>query len=98
MHSDGDILAIHPGYLKPMPKTLVNLDPEDKAWLDQEARRRKQPMTELVRQAVRSFRLREQNRSRPDLADVLQRTAGLWRQGDGLAWQQRLRDEWDRTE
>lgn len=81
-----------------MPKTLVNLDSEDKAWLDQEARRRKQPMTELVRQAVRSFRLREQNRGRPDLADVLHRTAGLWRQGDALAWQRRLRDEWDRAD
>lgn len=81
-----------------MPKTIVNLEPDDKAWLDQEARRRKLPMTELVRQAVHSYRLREQSRNRPELADVLQRTAGLWRRGDGLAWQKRLRDEWDRAE
>lgn len=79
-----------------MPKTLVNLDPDDKAWLDQEARRRKLSMTELVRQAVHAYRLREQHRDRPQLAEVLQRTAGLWRQGDGLAWQRRLRSEWDR--
>lgn len=78
-----------------MPKTLVNLDPDDKAWLDQEARRRKLPMTELVRQAVHSYRQREQNPARPALDDVLARTAGLWRQGDGLTWQQRLRGEWD---
>ncbi|MFZ5493208.1 MAG: ribbon-helix-helix protein, CopG family [Pseudomonadota bacterium] len=79
-----------------MPKTLVNLDPDDKAWLDQEARRRRLPMTELVRQAVHAYRLREQDRGQPQLADVLERTAGLWRHGDALAWQQRLRGEWDR--
>ena len=32
-----------------MPKTLVNLDESDKAWLDREARKRRIPMTELVR-------------------------------------------------
>lgn len=78
-----------------MPKTLVNLDPDDKAWLDQEARRRKLPMTELVRQAVHSYRLREQSQARPALDEVLALTAGLWRHGDGLAWQQRLRGEWN---
>ena len=78
-----------------MPKTLVNLDPDDKAWLDQEARRRKLPMTELVRQAVHSYRQREQSQARPALDEVLARTAGLWRHGEGLAWQQRLRGEWN---
>ena len=78
-----------------MPKTLVNLDADDKAWLDHEARRRNLPMTELVRQAVRSFRLRQDAQRKPSLVDALGRTAGLWRHGDGLAWQRRLRDEWD---
>ena len=77
-----------------MPKTLVNLDDTDKAWLDREARRRKLPMTELVRQAVRSYRVREESRRMPHLADVLAATAGIWRAGDGLAWQRLMRDEW----
>jgi hypothetical protein len=81
-----------------MPKTLVNLDPDDKDWLDREARRQQLPMTELVRRAVRSYRLREQARGRPALAQALASTAGLWRQGDGLGWQQRLRDEWGSDE
>jgi hypothetical protein len=81
-----------------MPKTLINLEHEDKAWLDREARRRQVPMTELVRQAVRSFRLTEESRQRPNLQQALARTAGLWRQGDGLIWQERLRGEWDRAE
>jgi hypothetical protein len=77
-----------------MPKALIDLDPDDMAWLDREAHRQRVPMVELVRQAVRAYRLREQSRCTPALGDVLARTAGLWRQGEGLAWQQRLRGEW----
>lgn len=77
-----------------MPKTHINLAADDKAWLDREAHRQHLPMTELVRRAVRSYRLREQSRSAPKLAAALARTAGLWRRGDALAWQQCLRGEW----
>ena len=79
-----------------MTKTLINLDDTDKAWLDREARRRNVPMTELVRQAVRSYRVREQQARKPSVANTLERTSGLWRQGDGLAWQERMRGEWSR--
>lgn len=78
-----------------MAKTLVNLDPEDKDWLDQEARRRHVPMTERVRQAVRSFRLREETAAQPTLKQAPAQTAGIWRNGDGLAWQLRQRGEWE---
>lgn len=44
------------------------------------------------------YRVREESRNLPSLTTALARTAGLWRQGDGLAWQNRLRDEWDRSE
>ena len=81
-----------------MPRTLINLDPDDKAWLDREARRQHVPMTELVRRAVRRYRVCEESRHQPGLAEALAHTAGLWKQGDGLAWQQRLRDEWSRGE
>lgn len=79
-----------------MTKTLINLDDADKAWLDREARRRNVPMTELVRQAVRSYRVREQQARKPSLRDALTQTSGLWRQGDGLVWQERMREEWSR--
>jgi len=54
---------------------------------------RKLPMTELVRQAVHGFRLRERSRDRTALVEALAQTAGLRRQGDGLSWQQRMRRE-----
>jgi hypothetical protein len=79
-----------------MPRTLINLDQDDKQWLDREAKARHLPMTELVRQAVRAFRIREESRARPPLQTILERTTGIWRSGDGLDYQQRIRDEWNR--
>ena len=81
-----------------MARTLINLDPDDKAWLDHEARLRNVPMTELVRQAVRGYRIRHENRGLTDLQAALRATAGIWRQGDGLHYQQRVRDEWNQRE
>lgn len=81
-----------------MARTLVNLDADDKAWLDREAARRGVPMTELVRQAVQAYRVREESRERPDLQSAIADTAGIWNAGDGLTYQQRLRSEWDRRE
>jgi hypothetical protein len=79
-----------------MPRTLINLDPDDKNWLDGEAKARNVSMTELVRQAVRAFRVREESLSHPTMHTALEQTAGIWRRGDGLAYQQHVRDEWDR--
>lgn len=80
----------------PVPRTVINIDPEDKRWLDHEARQRHMPMTELVRQAVRAYRVRAETLSRSDLQGALSRTSGIWRSGDGLAHQDRLRKEWNR--
>lgn len=79
-----------------MPRTLVNLDDDDKRWLDDEASRRHVPMTEMVREAVREYRARSQSLERYDLQGELARTVGIWKHGDGLAYQQRRREEWER--
>ena len=81
-----------------MARTLINLDPDDKAWLDREARNRNLPMTELVRQAVHGYRIRQESRGLTNLQAALERTAGIWSHGDGLNHQQQLRAEWDDRE
>lgn len=78
-----------------MPRTIVNLSEENKRWLDREARERQVSMTSLVSEAVSFYRMRAEAAGRPDLQSVLKDTAGLWQGGDGLAWQERLRGEWD---
>ncbi|TAK44035.1 MAG: CopG family transcriptional regulator [Betaproteobacteria bacterium] len=76
-----------------MIRTVISLDPEDKAWLDRAARRDGLPMTRLVQRAIR--RLREESEARPaGFERLLRETAGTWKRGDGLAWQRRLRREW----
>jgi|AntRauTorckE6833_2_1112554.scaffolds.fasta_scaffold62238_2 hypothetical protein len=76
-----------------MVRTVISLDPADKAWLDRKAREQEVPMTEIVRRAVR--RMREQEG--PDsLTTMLERTRGIWTEGDGLEYQLRIRREWDR--
>jgi len=77
-----------------MPRTIINLSDTDKEWLDRHSRRRRVSMTSLVSEAVEQYRLREESRGQPDLQSALRDTSGLWRQGDGLSWQHRLRDEW----
>ncbi len=76
-----------------MVRTVISLDPEDKAWLDAKARAERISMTELVRRAIR--RLREEERE-VSFEELLGRTAGTWTEGDGLEYQIRIREEWDR--
>ena len=74
-------------------RTVVSLDPEDKEWLDRKAQQEHVPMTELVRRAVR--RMREESTASPGAFETLLReTSGIWRAGDGLSYQRRLREEW----
>ncbi len=78
-----------------MQRTLINLDPDDKAWLDRVAREQDIPMTEVVRQAVRAHRLREESHGHQRLQQAIRDTRGIWRAGDGLDYQQAVREEWD---
>lgn len=75
-----------------MVRTIISLDDDDKAWLDERARREGVPMTELLRRAVRL--LRSIPEGEPTTEELLEQTRGLWRGGDGLEHQERLRDEW----
>ncbi len=78
-----------------MVRTIISLDPDDKAWLDRKARQEGVPMTRLVRRAVRRFR--KESESSPSRFDTLLReTSGMKSFGDGLKHQRRLRREWDR--
>jgi hypothetical protein len=77
-----------------MIRTLISLDPEDKLWLDRKAEEENVTMTELVRQAIRRYRVERETAS-PSLDRLLAETSGLWSREDGLDYQQRLRQEWE---
>lgn len=75
-----------------MTRTLITLDEQAKAWLAQQAKHEQVSMSEIVRRAI--DRLRADEARKAGLTEGIARTAGIWSQGDGLAWQNRLRDEW----
>ncbi len=79
-----------------MIRTLISLDDEDKTWLDRKAKEQGVTMAQLVRSAVKRYReQRDAMSAEPSLEQLLQRTAGSWKEGDGLAYQQSIRDEWE---
>jgi hypothetical protein len=79
-----------------MVRTVISLSRRDKEWLDRKAREDHVPMTRVVQVAVRRLR-EEQEATAPDFAEVLRRTSGLWpREEGGLAYQRRVRGEWNR--
>ena len=79
-----------------MVRTIISLDPEEKAWLDDMARRSGKPMTAVVREALARYRAQDGRRSKPPFGTLLEDTRGIWKRGDGLAWQKKLRREWDK--
>lgn len=79
---------------KTLVRTVISLRDRQKAWLDQQAALRRVSMSSLIRQAVAEFRVRESRRATVPFEDVLARTAGIWRAGDGLEYQERIREEW----
>lgn len=82
-----------------MIRTLISLDDEDKRWLDRKAKEEGMTMAQVVRTAVGRYREQcEREAPEPSLAELLRRTSGIARGGDGLEAQIRLRDEWERED
>ena len=76
-----------------MVRTVISLDEDEKRWLDRKAAEDGVPMTEIVRRALRLLRAQTPPPEWP-LSDLLEATRGIWKRGDGLAYQRRLRREW----
>lgn len=73
-----------------MTRIILSIDPHDKSWLERRAKEKNVSMSEVVRQAVRRMRDADQE----SIDRVLSDTRGIWRSGDGLRYQRRLRLEW----
>jgi len=73
-----------------MMRMLISLEENDRRWLEQKAQETGMPMSEVVRQTIRQVRENEET----PMKDLLASTKGLWRKGDGLRYQQRIRKDW----
>jgi Arc/MetJ-type ribon-helix-helix transcriptional regulator len=73
-----------------MTRLLLSIEDQDKAWLERRAAERGVSMAEVVREALRTVR----NKEDASLSKLLSQTKGVWKAGDGLKYQRRLRSEW----
>jgi hypothetical protein len=73
-----------------MTRTVVAIDDDIKKWIDAKAAQEGVPMTELVRRALQQYREHEEQ----SVERLLSETSGIWMAGDGLNYQQNLREEW----
>lgn len=76
-----------------MKRTIISLDPKDKKWLDKRAKETHQTMTQVVREAIQEYRVKEE-KAKPSLKELLDQTRGTWKHGDGLKYQIKIRSEW----
>ena len=76
-----------------MIRTVISLEREDKVWLDRKTKERQISMAELVREAVHQYRV-ESEKDPESLELLLDKTSGIWKGEDGLAYQRRLREQW----
>lgn len=79
-----------------MQRTVISISDQDNKWLDQQAKLRKISKTELVRQAIKSYKSLQGVDQALSFAALLEKTSGILKVKDGLEYQQTLRDEWDR--
>jgi len=79
-----------------VPRTIISLSDAEKTWLTRQAEAEQVSMTEIVRRALVVYRCQAGGQPEPRFEDLLERTRGLWHHGDGLAYQARMRGEWER--
>jgi hypothetical protein len=76
----------------PAKRIIITIPVEDKLWLDGYAKERKISAAEAIRQAVGLLKKEQRQKTYQKLVEI---TCGIWNKGDGLAYQQEMRGEWE---
>ena len=79
-----------------MVRALISLSDQELKKIDVLARKNKKSRAQVVREAIDLY-LRK-NETRESWKDLTRRTAGIWKHKkvDGLAYERKLREEWER--
>lgn len=72
-------------------KTTILLHEDERDWLERYSEDRKLPMAEAIRIAIKNLREAD---GRETYAQLLQETKGVWKKGNGLDYQRKIRSEW----
>ena len=72
-------------------RTIITISEKDKSWLESYSKTSGISMAEAIRRGIAQLREREE---RDTYQKLIQDTRGIWKKGDGLAYQEKMRSEW----
>jgi hypothetical protein len=75
-------------------RTVIDIPKNQRAWLDKKAKEKGISMAEVARQTFQAAKDAEEKHAR--FMALTKKVQGTWTNGDGLAWQLKMRAEWDR--
>ena len=73
-------------------RTIITLSEEDKLWLEGYSKAYKISVAEAIRKGIEKLRETDGLKTYHTLVES---TRGIWRKGDGLKYQRKIRSEWD---
>jgi len=72
-------------------RTIITIPEKDKAWLEVFSKARGISLAEAIRRGIAGLKQKEE---RNIYQKLVEETRGIWRKGEGLAYQERMRSEW----
>jgi hypothetical protein len=76
----------------PAKRIIITIPDEDKLWLDVYTKVNKISLAEAIRQGVNQLK---QGQRQKTYQRLVESTHGIWKKGNGLAYQGKMRDEWE---
>ena len=73
-------------------RIIITIPEEDKRWLESYSSLHRVSVAEAIRQGIRRLKEAELYENYQTL---VQNTKGIWKKGDGLTYQKKMRAEWD---
>jgi hypothetical protein len=72
-------------------RTIITISEGDKAWLENFSKAKGISLAEAIRRGIAQLKEREEKNT---YGKLVEETGGIWKKGDGLAFQKKLRSEW----
>lgn len=72
-------------------RTIITLPEEDKEWLETYGHANQISMAEAIRRGIHKLK---ENEVQETYRAIVENTQGIWKQGDGLDYQRKMRSEW----
>ena len=76
----------------PAKRIIITIPDEDKLWLDGYANAHKISVAEAIRQGIGLLKKGQRQKIYQKLVEI---TCGIWKKGDALRHQQKMRLEWE---